>query len=337
MRTVADGTMARILVAPAPFKGTLPAVAVARRIGNVLRTAGHTVLERPLPDGGEGTLAVLGDAWSLQRWETVVPDVLGSGGPQRVVVGRGFVDGIDTAVIESALVVGLDLVPVARRDPERATSAAVGHLLRAAIDDGARRVLVALGGTGVVDGGAGLLSVFDAVPTGVELVGLVDVDAPLCGLRGARAYFLQKGLPVERHDAVEERLRTLHPRFVTVPGAGAAGGLGAAVLALGGSLRSGADVVLAATRVDEVIDRVDVVVGGEGRVDEQTLQGKSLARLRALARRHGVRVAVICGACTLPPSSVADVVITLGPQGLVDAAQAVDDAARALVTALATA
>jgi hypothetical protein len=82
---------------------------------------------------------------------------------------------------------------------------------------------------------------------------------------------------------------------------------------------------------------VDVIVGGEGRVDEQTLQGKSLARLRALARRHGVRIAVLCGACDLPAPSVADIVITLGPRGLVDPRAALGDAARALSTLLSVA
>jgi glycerate kinase len=329
--------MARVLVASAPFKGTLSAFEATAAIAQPLRESGHAVVERPLPDGGEGTLDALATAWRLRRVEFVVDGVLGAAGPTAVAVGRGVVDGVDTAVIESALCVGLGLVPPARRDPESASSAALGHLIAAAVDDGARRVCVALGGTATVDGGAGLLSVLPVLPSadsGIELLGLVDVDAPLCGPRGARLYFAQKGLPAPRHDVVEERLRALHPRFVDTPGAGAAGGLGAGVLALGGVLRSGAEVVLSALGVEQLVDSVDVIVGGEGRVDEQTLQGKSLARLRSLARRHGVRLAVVCGACDLPTSLVGDVVITLGPRGLVDARSAIVDAARALGTIL---
>jgi len=330
--------MARVLVAPAPFKGTLSARAAAATIGAVLRDAGHDVLQRPLPDGGEGTLDALAAAWGLALVEHVVPDILGSGGrAMPVTVGRGAVDDVDTAVVESALAVGLGLVPVARRDPERASSAALGHLLRAVVDDGARRVVLALGGSAVVDGGAGMLAVLPALPAGIELIGLVDVEAPLGGPRGARLYFAQKGLPADRHDAVEAQLRALHPRFVDAAGAGAAGGLGAAVLALGGELRSGADAVIAAAHIDDLVDRVDVLVGGEGRVDEQTMQGKSLARLRSLARRHGVRLAVVCGTCDLPTSSVGDVVITLGPRGLVDVQGALTVAARALSAVLSNA
>jgi glycerate kinase len=332
--------MARVLVAPAPFKGTLSAREACAVIAHTLRAAGHDVIERPLPDGGEGTLDALVEAWQLRTVEFVVPDVLGGCDPTPVAVGRGVVDGIDTAVVESALCLGLGLLPAARRDPERASSASLGHLLAAVVADGARRVFVALGGTAVVDGGAGLLQVLPVLADdngAVELVGLVDVDAPLRGPSGARLYFAQKGLPAARHDAVEERLRALHPRFVDAPGAGAAGGLGAAVLALGGSLRSGAALVLQATGVEDLVDGVDVIVGGEGRVDEQTLQGKSLARLRALARRHGVRIAVLCGACDLPAPSVADIVITLGPRGLVDPRAALGDAARALSTLLSVA
>jgi glycerate kinase len=326
--------VARLLIALAPFKGTLSAALATATVGRVLRESGHDVVERPLPDGGEGTLEVLTSAWNLRIERPLVPAVLGQDGPSPVAVGRGVVDGVDTAVLESALAVGHGLVPSPRRDPERATSAALGHLLRFVVDDGARRVVLALGGTAIVDGGAGLLAVQPALPGNVELIGLVDVDAPLRGPRGARLYFAQKGLPASRHEVVEARLCALHPRFVDVAGAGAAGGLGAAVLALGGSLRSGADTVLVATRVQELIDEVDVVVGGEGRIDEQTMQGKSFARLRSLARRHGVRIAALCGACDLPPSLVADVVLSLGPRGLVDPEAALVDAGRALATLL---
>lgn len=312
--------MTRIVVACAPFKGTLSASRATRVVADALRQAGHDVDERPLPDGGEGTAAVLGAAWGLTPTAFSVPEVLGqpTDARTRVEVPVGVRAGRRCAVIESALCVGLTLVPGPARDPRHATTRAVGHLLRAALDAGVTNLVLCLGGTGTVDGGRGLLEVLPALPADARLVGLTDVDAPLAGPDGARRFFAQKGLPASEHDAVEAGLVRLHPRFVDVPGAGAAGGLGAAVLALGGTLRSGADVIIADTGLDEAVAHADVVVGGEGGVDVTTTQGKSLWRLRALARQHRKRFVVVCGRCDLTETDVADVVIVLGRAGLDD-------------------
>jgi glycerate kinase len=312
--------MTRVVVACAPFKGTLSARRATRVVADALRQAGHDVDERPLPDGGEDTAAVLGDAWGFTRTTFFVPEVLGqpTDARARIEVPIGIRAGRRCAVIESARCVGLTLVPAALRDPRRATTRSLGHLLRAVVDAGVTDLVLCLGGTGTVDGGRGLLDVLPALPASVRLIGLSDVDAPLGGPDGARRFFAQKGLPVVEHDAVEADLIALHPSFVDVPGAGAAGGLGAAVLALGGTLQSGADVVIADTGLAEAVARADVVVGGEGGVDVTTTQGKSLWRLRAIARHADKRFVVVCGRCDLPPVDVADVVIVLGRPGLDD-------------------
>jgi len=322
--------MTRVVVACAPFKGTLSASRASRVVADALRQRGCDVDEHPLPDGGEGTAAVLGAAWGLTPTPFFVPEVLGqpTDARARVDVPIGDRGGRRCAVIESALCVGLTLVPEARRDPLHASTRALGHVLRAVVDAGVTDIVLCLGGTGTVDGGRGLLEVLEALPAGIRLTGLVDVDAPLAGPDGARRFFAQKGLPASDHDDVEAALIQLHPRFVDVPGAGAAGGLGAAVLALGGTLRSGADVVIADTGLASAIASADVVVGGEGAIDVTTTQGKSLWRLRALARAQHRRFVVVCGRCDLPAADVADLVIVLGQAGL-------DAPERALAAAIA--
>jgi glycerate 2-kinase len=312
--------MTRVVVACAPFKGTLSAARATRVVADALRQAGCDVDERPLPDGGEGTAAVLGAAWGFAPTAFFIPEVLGqpTDARARVDVPVGHRDGRRCAVIESALCVGLGLVPEPVRDPLRATTRSLGHLLRAVVDAGVNDIVLCLGGTGTVDGGRGLLDVIPSLPAGVRLTGLVDVDAPLAGPDGARRFFAQKGLPVSQHDDVESALIRLHPCFIDVPGAGAAGGLGAAVLALGGTLHSGADVVIAVTGLEDAVASADVVVGGEGGVDVTTTQGKSLWRLRALARAAQHRFVVVCGRCDLPAADVADVVLVLGAAGLAD-------------------
>jgi glycerate kinase len=206
-------------------------------------------------------------------------------------------------VVESAQAVGLALVPPPARDLFVLRSWGVGELVEHALALGARTVWLALGDTGVVDGGAGLLAVLPRMPEGTTLVGLVDVDAPLAGPAGARRFMAQKAargaLSDVELDALERELLALHPRFALTPGAGAAGGLGAAVLALGGALRSGAEAVADAVGLDERVARADLVVTGEGRLDEQTLQGKAIAVLAALCRKHAKPLAVVCGTCAL--------------------------------------
>lgn len=312
--------MVAVVVAPCAFKGTLPAARVAQILGAALRQRGFVVDECPLPDGGEGTVRAIVNGFR---------EGAGADRPIRQPTDAAVVTDHArfgrTLFIESASYIGLP------RDPARRTgslsSLPLGRVVRHHLDRGATRVVVALGGTGVVDGGAGFL---DAVGGGGGAVyeGLVDVDAPLAGPRGARLYFAQKGVRAADFDAVEARLCALHPRFVDVRGAGAAGGMGAALLSLGGTLRSGAAAVAAAAGLDVRVAGCDVVVGGEGRVDAQTLQGKSLAALRAIAKKHGKRFVVVCGAIDADVGAgFADDVVTLGDDGLRDAVGALRRAA----------
>lgn len=312
-----------VVVAPCAFKGTLPAARAARIVGAALRQRGFDVDECPLPDGGEGTVRALVSGW-----------LEGAGAPRPIRqttdagVVTDFVRAGRTLWIESASYIGLPRDPRAR-DGSR-SSAPLGRVVRAHVDAGVGRVVVALGGTGVVDGGKGFLDALGDVD-GVAFEGLVDVDAPLCGPNGARLYFAQKGVRPADFDRVEARLRALHPRFVDVKGAGAAGGMGAAILSLGGVLRSGAKEVAAAVGLDVRVAGCDVVVGGEGRVDAQTLQGKSLAALRTIAKKHGKRFVVVCGSCDdAVDAGFADAVVELGDAGLADPAGALAAAAHRL-------
>ncbi len=313
--------MVAVVVAPCAFKGTLPAARVAHVVGAALRQRGCDVDECPLPDGGEGTVRALVNGW-----------IEGLGPPRPIrqttdaSVVTDHVRSGRTLLIESASYIGLP-----RHDRDGSLSSApLGRVVRHAVDRGVVRVVVALGGTGVVDGGAGFLAEVGDVAH-VAFIGLVDVDAPLCGPAGARLYFAQKGVPLDHFDRVEHRLRALHPRFVDVKGAGAAGGMGAAILSLGGLLRSGAQEVADAAGLDVRVGQCDVVVGGEGRVDVQTLQGKSLAAVRAAAKKHGKRFVVVCGSIDdAVGADFADDVVELGDAGLVDPVGALTVAASKL-------
>jgi glycerate 2-kinase len=315
----------RVLVAPCAFKESLTARDAARCLGEVARARGHAVDEAPLADGGEGTLEALRGAWGLSLEELVVHGP--GGGLVRARLGRSG----ERAVVEAAEAIGLALVPPAAREPGqllRATSTGVGELVAHAVGRGARHITLALGGTATVDGGAGMLAAlgarfFDAqgapLPpepraltgfAGVDLSGLLpalrdgavriealaDVDVPLLGAAGARMFMAQKGADGPTMELLERMLARLHPPAIAVvPGAGAAGGLGAACLRLGATISSGAERVLEALSLEERVAAADLVLTGEGRIDEQTLHGKLVAALAALCLRHEKPLVAFCG------------------------------------------
>jgi glycerate kinase len=327
----------RVVVAPCSFKGTLSARAAARAIAKGL--AAHGVVdvdECPLPDGGEGTLSVLVPALARRTAGArgaearrglirQLTDGFGAEGADRrrdhglawAVVG-------DTAYVESAAYVGLT-----PDNDWRRSSAPLGRAVRrACAKDGVVRVVVALGGTGVVDGGAGYAGALGDVDVdrGVVVDGLVDVWAPLLGATGARQYYAQKGVPADAFDDVDAALAARLGAVKDVAGAGAAGGLGGALVVRGGALASGADAVIDAVGLVDRVASADVVVAGEGAVDAQTLQGKSLARVRALARAHNKPFVVVCGRCDLAGAAAADLadhVVVVGAAGLVGGGAAV--------------
>lgn len=203
-------------------------------------------------------------------------------------------------VIEAAQIVGLAMVPPAQRDPVRASTRGIGTLVVEAGARGVRELLLGLGGTGTVDGGLGMRDVIEearangaAIPS---LTGLVDVDVPLAGARLFIKQKLGSQQGDELIDILDARLLAMFPdEIARVPGAGAAGGLGAAVLALGGRLVPGAAFVMDALHLEQKILAADVVWTGEGRIDEQTVHGKAIATLARRCRAAGVPLVAFCG------------------------------------------
>jgi glycerate 2-kinase len=279
----------RAVAAPASLKGVLsPLEAAALLAVGLRRVDDLEVDELPVADGGEGTAAVLqaslGGEWRAAR----VADALG----RRVEAGW-LTLGDGGAVVESAAALGLPLIAPKERDPLTASSRGFGELLVAVLAEKPTSVLVCVGGTATVDGGAGMREVLDTWPRNVPLRVACDVRNPLLGARGAaRAFGPQKGADASAVDELERRLASLDELrpYRDLPGAGAGGGLGAALAALGGELRSGADLVLDHVRFDERARDVDLVITGEGTVDATTFEGKATGAVV----RHCEALAVRC-------------------------------------------
>ena len=254
------------------------------------------VIPIPLADGGEGTLEVLVPALGATLREVMVSDPLG-----RPVRARYGVAG-ETAIIEVARACGLQLLKPAERNPLIASSRGVGELLMAAYAEGCRHFLVGLGGSAICDGGAGMM----AVPgirnlTSLEL--LCDVNAPFVGPTGAaRAFAPQKGASPEEVEVLETRMMNLaaHMEKETgvdvrqMPGAGAAGGLGGALMAcLGARMVSGIGRILELVHFSDAVEDASLVITGEGQSDAQTLQGK--VPYGVLQNAKGTPVALLSG------------------------------------------
>ena len=366
----------RVLVCPDKFRGTLSALQAAAAIGRGWSRARPTDEIRllPLADGGEGTLDALVPPGTTggQRITTTVPGPCGD-----PVDAAGGLQG-STGVVELAAAAGLGLVPPDRRDPRRTTTAGVGASLRAVLDRGVERVLVGLGGSGTNDGGVGLARVFgvsfrdergrelaeggaalaslahidaagrDPHLDRVAITGLVDVDAPLCGPRGASVVFApQKGASardVVELDAALERLAEVVRRDLgvdarDVPGAGAAGGTGYGLIAFCGAvLRPGAEAVMEAVGFSEALGDADLVITGEGSLDASSLAGKVPSAVLRAARLAGVRVAIVCGAASVRPdgAEVRSLAERVGAErALADAAASVELVAAELAAAWA--
>lgn len=279
------------LASPASLKGVLPAPAAAAALADGLRSAGVEARELPVADGGEGTAAVLAAALGGEWHEVTVAGPLGD-----PVAARWLLLPDRTAVVESAQAIGLALVPEERRDPLRASSRGLGELLHAALETSPDELLVCLGDSATADGGAGLMEVLGGFP--VPAAAACDVRNPLLGPRGAaRVFGPQKGASPEQVAELEERLasrRSLAP-FADLPGAGAAGGLGAALAALGAELVPGAEVVLERIGFRAAARNAELVVTGEGTVDATTLAGKAPCAVVQVCAAEGVRCAVFGG------------------------------------------
>jgi glycerate 2-kinase len=326
-----------VLVSPTAFKGTFRPRQVAEALAAGVRRASPDarVLECAVSDGGDGLVDVLlGHGAFRETLEVVGP----LGDPVQGEIG--WRDG-ETAVIESASACGLALVPVERRDPLRATSRGVGQLVGAARDRGARTIVVGLGGTATVDGGTGMARAWGwtfsdgggkPLPEGggsladlaqvsagwrleVEVVGLTDVTNPLLGPLGAAQVFgPQKGADAEQVKVLERGLGELvawasaHGLGADVgqlPGAGAAGGLGAGIVWFAkGRLESGAEWVLSQVGFDAALARADLVITGEGMFDRTSLFGKATGEVVRRAQAARKQVGVVAGRVSDPPEGV---------------------------------
>lgn len=321
----------KIVIAPDSFKESMSAAeaaaAIARGVHAVVPDAACVLV--PMADGGEGTTDALVAALGAKFRRVRTRDALG----RPIEAGYGLTaDGL--AIVEVATAVGIGQIAPADRDIMRATSLGVGDVVLDALDAGATRLIVGLGGSVTTDGGAGLLqrlgavllaedgSVVPPTPEGlvrlarVDLRGLdprlarlqieaaCDVTNPLLGATGAAAVFgPQKGATPEQVPVLDAALARLAdaltaagaPDVRDLPGAGAAGGLGAAFLSLGGGMRRGVEVVAEAAGLDAHVRGADLVITGEGSIDSQTRFGKTPAGVAEVAQRHGVPVIAFAG------------------------------------------
>ncbi len=282
------------LASPASLKGVLsPQDAASLLARGMRRVPGVEVDEAPVADGGEGTAAVIRQALGGTWHEAVVSDPLG----RPVAAGWLLLDD-GTAVVESAQAIGLPLLRRNERDPLRTSSRGLGELLLAALAEGPAALFVCLGGTATVDGGAPLREVVGGRLDDVPMRVLCDVRNPLLGDRGAaRVFGPQKGARPAAVDVLEARLAALQELapYRDLPGAGAGGGLGAALAALGGELVEGAELVLDTIGFDDRARNADLVVTGEGMVDATTLEGKAPGAVVRRSERLGVRCEIFGG------------------------------------------
>lgn len=314
----------RVVIAPDKFAGTLTAVEAAEAIAEGWRRRAPQDELRlvPMADGGPGFVDVLHASLGGELLALTVTGPYGEPTPATVLVVGG------TGYVESAQACGLHLTPEDARDPERATTRGVGELVAAAVDAGARRIVVGLGGSGTNDGGAGMLAALGATCSpagalergpqglatlesvdlaaararleGVSLVAATDVDNPLLGLIGAtNVYGPQKGIDQVRLlivDAQVERLAAATDKKVALAkGAGAAGGLGFALLLLGAAREPGVELVAASVGLEEQAASADLVITGEGAFDFQSRSGKVPYGIAGLANRVLVPCIALAG------------------------------------------
>lgn len=331
----------KIVIAPDSYKESLSAAQVADIIEAGMREVfpDAEYVKLPVADGGEGTVDAMVDAFQGRRLGVTVAGPLG----EPVQAGYGLSGDGSLAIIEMAAASGLALVPPALRDPRVTSTEGTGELIRAALDAGARQLILGIGGSATNDGGTGMLRALgvrflDAAgaelpPGGAALARLAaidiggldprlaactinvacDVNNPLTGENGASAIFgPQKGATPEMireldgalHHYAEIIRRQFRRDVEPLPGAGAAGGMGAAMVAFTPArLRPGSEIVMEAVGLDAAVADADLVVTGEGRIDSQTIRGKTPHGVATVAKRHGKPVIGIAG-CLTPDVAV---------------------------------
>lgn len=326
----------RIVVAMDSFKGTLTAYDACKTIEDAITglLSDATVILMPMADGGEGTARAMIEAGN-GTW--IAREVMGPLPEKNVEAGFAwFPDG--TALVEMAAASGLELLTAEQLDPLRTTTYGTGQLIAAAAEYGAKKILLAVGGSATVDGGVGAATALgwkflDAKgepvglgggdlgqireigspnnPTIVPVEVLCDVNNPLCGQHGAaRVFGPQKGATPEMVERLETGLSHLADIVRTqlgvdikdVPGAGAAGGLAAGAIAfMDGSIVSGIETVMEHSNLEAELKSADWVITGEGSFDRQSLHGKVVSGILTLAKQSDTRVAVLAGQVKIAP------------------------------------
>ena len=321
-----------IVIAPDSFKGSVSSIEAANAVADGLRRVvpDAEIVSIPMADGGEGTIEAL--LYSVGG-ELIPAEVTGPLGETVTAHWARLSNGV--AVIEMASASGLPLVPADGRNPGIATTRGTGELIRAALDSGCRRLLIGIGGSATNDGGAGMAHALgvslrdrhgsELGPGGLELARLdtidisgldprlaeceimvaSDVTNPLTGTLGASVvYGPQKGATPEQVIELDAALLNYREKLAAVfgrdigamPGAGAAGGLGAGLAAFcGAELRSGISLVLELSGAEELISKADLVITGEGKTDASSAMGKVPSGIGALAKRFGVPVVCLTG------------------------------------------
>ncbi|OMP68365.1 glycerate kinase [Domibacillus epiphyticus] len=331
----------KIVIAPDSFKESLSARQVAEAVEKGMRTVLPDIdyVKVPMADGGEGTVQSLVDATGGRIIEKTVTGPLG----EPVDAFFGLTGTGKTAVIEMAAASGLHLVPLEKRNPLFTTTRGTGELILAAMDCGVDHIIIGIGGSATNDGGAGMVKALGASLVNAEGFEIgegggvlhtldsidisnldprldhikidvaCDVDNPLTGGKGASAIFgPQKGATPDMVKELDKSLahyatiieRDLQKKIRNVPGAGAAGGLGGGLLAfLHAELKSGVDIVIEAAGLAEKIKGATLVITGEGKIDSQTIYGKTPIGVAKIAKKSGVPVIAIAGNVT-PDSDV---------------------------------
>ncbi|MEC1268180.1 glycerate kinase [Bacillus vallismortis] len=332
----------KIIIAPDSFKESLSALEAADAIERGFQSVfpGADYRKLPMADGGEGTVQSLVDATTGWIKEQVVTGPLG----EPVEAFFGMMGDGKTAVIEMAAASGLHLVPVERRNPLVTTTRGTGELMAAALDAGAEHLMIGIGGSATNDGGAGMIqalggrlldesgreigpgggalsqlasldiSELDPRLENVKLEVACDVDNPLTGPKGAAAVFgPQKGATEDMVDVLDQNLahfadvteKALGTTSREIKGAGAAGGLGWSLLAfLDADLKRGIDIVLEAVDFADEVQDADLVITGEGRIDSQTIYGKTPIGVAKAAKSYDVPVIGIAGSVSRDSDAV---------------------------------
>lgn len=325
--------MQNFILVPDSFKGTLSAIEVCNimksSIKNLYKDA--NIISVPVADGGEGTVDAFLYALGGEKKSVWVSDAFNE---QKILAHYAMLKD-DIAVIEMATCAGLPLVKN-RLEPDKTTTFGVGELIIDAINSGAKKIILGLGGSATNDGGCGMAAALgvkfkdeqdqEFIPTGgtlsqiykidmnniyskikdVEFVSMCDVDNPLCGRLGASAVFApQKGADEDMVKLLDEGLahlakiikRDLHIEVKDIKGAGAAGGLGAGSIAfLQSKLTKGIDVILDTINFDELVSKADIVFTGEGKFDSQSLHGKVVMGVANRSQKYKTPVIVVTGA-----------------------------------------